>query len=74
MYKLLEKINSLWKVNFESEIGGTNQKGQLKSLVDLRNSFAHGSTITASINDVIAYYNAGVWILEKLDGVMRSST
>lgn len=74
MYKILEKMNSLWKQNFENLIGGTNQKGQLKSLVDLRNSFAHGSMITASINDVITYYNAGVWILEKLDGVMQIST
>lgn len=74
MYKILEKINSLWKVNFEKKIGGTNQKGQLKSLVDLRNSFAHGSTITASINDVIAYYKAGVLILKELDVVMQSST
>lgn len=74
MYKILEKINGVWKVNFENEIGGTNQKGQLKSLVDLRNSFAHGATITASINDVIAYYKSGVWILEKLDTVMRNST
>jgi hypothetical protein len=74
MYKLLEKINGIWKANFEAEISGTNQKGELKSLVDLRNSFAHGAVITASINDVITYYKAGVWILEKLDAVMRSST
>jgi len=39
----------------------------LKSFVDLGNSFAHASTITASINDVIAYYNARVWVLRKLN-------
>ena len=44
--------------------------GQLNSLVKLRNSFAHGSAITASINDVKNYYNAGIWILEKLCEVM----
>lgn len=74
MYRILEKINLSWRRNFEREIGGTNEKGQLKSLVDLRNSFAHGSAITASINDVKIYYNAGVWVLEKLSSVMQSNT
>lgn len=56
-----------WKLDFERLIAGTNQKGQLKALVELRNSFAHGAVITASINDIKNYYNAGIWILEKLD-------
>ena len=64
---MLERINVRWKLDFERLIAGTNQKGQLKSLVELRNSFAHGAVITASINDIKNYYNAGIWILEKLD-------
>ncbi len=67
IYKLLERINVRWKLDFERLIAGTNQKGQLKALVELRNSFAHGAVITASINDIKNYYNAGIWILEKLD-------
>lgn len=67
MYRILQKMSTTWKSEFESKICGSNQKGQLNSLVDLRNSFAHGATITASINDVRTYYSAGVWILEKLD-------
>ena len=70
MYRILEKINSDWRVGFENLIKGSSQMGQLNSLVKLRNSFAHGSAITASINDVISYYNAGIWILEKLCEVM----
>lgn len=70
MYRILEKINSEWKVEFENLIKGSLQIGQLNSLVKLRNHFAHGSAITASINDVKSYYNAGVWILEKLCEVM----
>ena len=66
IYKLLERINVRWKC-----IAGTNQKGQLKSLVELRNSFAHGTVITASINDIKNYYNAGMWILEKLDETIK---
>lgn len=73
IYKLLEKINVTWRMDFERLIGGTNQKGHLKSLVELRNSFAHGSAITASINDVKGYYNAGMWILEKLDETINSA-
>lgn len=70
MYRILEKINSDWRVGFENLIKGSSQMGQLNSLVKLRNSFAHGSAITASINDVKSYYNAGIWILEKLCEVM----
>lgn len=70
MYRILEKINSDWRVGFENLIKGSSQMGQLNSLVRLRNSFAHGSFITASINDVKSYYNAGIWILEKLCEVM----
>ena len=70
MYRILEKINSDWRVGFENLIKGSAQMGQLNSLVKLRNSFAHGSAITASINDVKNYYNAGIWILEKLCEVM----
>ena len=70
MYRILEKINSDWRVGFENLIKGSSQMGQLNSLVKLRNSFAYGSAITASINDVKNYYNAGIWILEKLCEVM----
>lgn len=71
IYKLLEKINTDWKQQFESFIRGSNQKGELKSLVELRNSFAHGSSITASIRDVVNYFNAGIWILERLCDVVE---
>ncbi|MCC8172998.1 MAG: hypothetical protein LIO65_00960 [Odoribacter sp.] len=49
---------------------GSNEKGQLTSLVDLRNSFSHGATITVSINDVKNYYNSGIWILQKLHEII----
>lgn len=73
IYKILEKINTDWKEQFENSIRGSNQKGALKSLVELRNSFAHGSPITASIGNVIDYFNAGVWILERLCDVVEGA-
>ncbi len=74
MYKVLEKMNPDWRVTFEDVIKGSTQKGQLNSLVDLRNSFAHGASITASISDVKDYFDAGKWILEELYKVIYPST
>lgn len=68
--KILSTISTDWEKQFEATIKGTKQKGELKSLVDLRNNFAHGTSITASIEDVIAYFNSGVWILEKLSDII----
>ena len=66
MDRLLERLNSNWKKKFDQAIKGKKEKGELNSLVDLRNSFAHGSVITASINDVMNYFQSGKWILEEL--------
>ena len=66
MDRLLERMNSNWKKKFDQAIKGKKEKGELNSLVDLRNSFAHGSVITASINDVMNYFQSGKWILEEL--------
>jgi hypothetical protein len=68
--KLLSGINPVWKVSFETAIKATCQKGQLNSLVELRNSFAHGTAITASIDNIITYLNAGYWILEQLHKII----
>jgi len=64
--KILQQINGEWAENFENAIKGSNQKGQLKSLVRLRNSFSHGDSITSSIDEVIRFFIAGCWVLEKL--------
>ena len=68
--KLLSSINPVWEAQFLDAIKGSQQKGDLKSLVDLRNNFAHGLPITASIENIINYFNSGVWILEKLNGII----
>ncbi|MBU3100671.1 MULTISPECIES: HEPN domain-containing protein [Clostridium] len=66
MQRMLEDINVNWSTEFETKIRGQNQKGQLNSLVGLRNTFSHGGSITASIDDVILFFTAGEWILEQL--------
>ena len=73
VYRILETMNSEWRKEFENVIKGTNEKGCLTSLVELRNSFAHGTSITASINDVKNYFHAGIWILEQLNDVIQQT-
>ncbi len=67
---LLPLLNSGWHSDFCNRVRATEQKEQLNSLVDLRNSFSHGSSITTSISDVVEYYHSGVWILRQLSEVL----
>jgi hypothetical protein len=64
--QILSTINPTAKQAFETVIHGTTKKGDLTSLIELRNSFAHGNSIAASIDDVIKYYDSGNWVLERL--------
>ena len=48
----------------------SSEKIKLKSLVTLRNDFAHGSPITATISEVIDYFDSGRTILEWIDEIM----
>lgn len=63
-------INSQKNTVFENLIKGAQQKGDLGSLVELRNSFAHGNSINSSIEIVIRYYNSGIWILQQLNAAL----
>lgn len=67
---LLTTINASWGTSFDNVIKGTQQKAELKSLVELRNGFAHGSSITASIDNAITYFESGKWILERLSDIV----
>lgn len=67
---LLTTINTAWGTSFDNAIKGKQQKTDLKSLVELRNGFAHGSSITASIDNVVTYFESGKWILEQLNDII----
>ena len=69
--KILNNFNVSWGISFKSAISGSQRKGDLKSLVQLRNDFAHGSSITPSIETVIKYYISGVWILNELSKIVN---
>ncbi|MEA4895235.1 MAG: HEPN domain-containing protein [Oscillospiraceae bacterium] len=71
--RLLEDINPVWKQSFEDRIHSQNEKGSLNSLVNLRNDFAHGRSVTASIGDVKRYYQDARTILTWLDAIIGTT-
>ena len=63
---LLEDFNEEWSKEFVSKLIGCPSVTQLKSLVALRNSFSHGKDVSASIENVIEYFEASLKILVAL--------
>jgi len=69
--KILDKINSNWSATFQHDTNGIKEKGDLTSLVNLRNQFAHGQKITATISNVKDYFIGGCKIVEILDNIVK---
>ena len=72
--KYLEQFDGKRKVKFSDLLNGSQDKGNLKSLVSLRNDIAHGRTINSSINVVESYFESGKKILETLEKVINDSS
>lgn len=73
MQRLLESINKEWSASFIQQIKGIQEKADLNSLVDLRNTFSHGSSISISIENVQRYFVSGCQVLAILDGIVSQS-
>ena len=69
--RLLKQLNMSWNNLFKNSINNSPDKDSLNSLVELRNQLAHGGSITASINDVIAYFNGSCNILNLIDSIVQ---
>lgn len=69
MSNMLQNISSEWKSSFDQQVKQSGEKDKLNSLVQLRNDFAHGDSISVSIDTVINYFDSGVKILNILDSV-----
>lgn len=67
---LFDNLNPKWKKDFESQLKGKQEKEDLNSLVSLRNSFSHGSSINVSIQVVERYFNAGKFILGLIENIV----
>ena len=69
MSNMLQNISSEWKTLFDQQVKQSGEKDKLNSLVQLRNDFAHGDSISVSIDTVIKYFDSAVKILNILDNV-----
>lgn len=69
MSNMLQNISSEWKRIFDQQVKESGEKDKLNSLVQLRNDFAHGASISVSIDTVIKYFDSAVIILNILDDV-----
>ena len=69
MSSMLQNISSEWKTLFDEQVKQSGEKDKLNSLVQLRNDFAHGDSISVSIDTVIRYFDSAVKILNILDNI-----
>ncbi|MEG0692819.1 MAG: HEPN domain-containing protein [Oscillospiraceae bacterium] len=67
---LLSSINADWASRFQDATKASQEKADLNSLVKLRNSFAHGTAITASIENIITYFESSHHVLELLYNIV----
>jgi len=67
--KMFENINSKWSKTFLETVKEID-KGNLNSLVNLRNEIAHGANITSTISTVVDYYNSGKYVLSVIAGIL----
>ena len=71
--RLLQDLNTSWAQQFENQVKGKEEKGSLSSLVGLRNDFAHGRSVTASIGNVKKYFEDGRSVLAWLESIICST-
>lgn len=68
---ILGEFNSEWSKIFSDKTKEIIDAANLNSLVALRNSFAHGSTINTSIENLIKYSESGFKIIDILRESVR---
>lgn len=68
---ILGEFNSEWSRVFSNKTKEIIDAVNLNSLVTLRNSFAHGSAINTSIEDLIKYSESGFKIIDILRESVR---
>lgn len=71
IYQLLKNMNRSWNDDFKKRTRDSDDKDKLDSLVSLRNDFAHGSSISATITNVIDYYESAKIIISHIDNIIN---
>jgi len=73
--KSLNNLNPTWKTNFNSQLNANTNaaryKSSISSLVESRNNFAHGNNPTASIQNVVTYFDDSYEIMKILDNIVN---
>lgn len=72
--QLLKNMNPTWNNEFKRQTQLTDDKEKLQSLVNLRNDFAHGSSISATITNVIEYYEASKGVITCIDRIVNQAS
>lgn len=67
-----EDWNSRFKLGVKGEPNSKQITDSLQSLVDARNDFAHGGDPSASISDVLTYFENSKRVIEILDDVVHA--
>lgn len=70
---ILQNISADFKKNFDDKVKQSGKKDKINSLVQLRNDFAHGESITVSIETVITYFEAAKDIILILNEVVNTN-
>ena len=69
--RLLQDISRAWQNEFDAKTKGQNEKVSLKSLIGLRNDFAHGRSVTATIGRIKEYYRDSITVLTWLHDILN---
>ena len=71
--KFLESFSGEMKEKFDAKLKEfSSVKSDLNSLVTLRNNFAHGRDITATIDTIIHYYISGIKVIFILQQILKT--
>lgn len=74
--ELLKEFDEHWQTRFKEKVAFSDQlslRGALATLVDTRNSFAHGGLAGLDINDTITFFNCGCEVLRLLDETVHEN-
>lgn len=69
--QFLDQFDGSKANEFDERLKNTTEKGNLNSLVTLRNDIAHGRSINQTINDVEKYFKSGLKVLDVLDEILK---
>lgn len=73
---LLKPFDRFWEQKFKQDMDQnfSQEREHLNSLVDLRNSIAHGGSSTPTIGNIIDYFDSSLKIIRLLDSIVAMQT